>query len=151
MEPKVMHVVRRGSGTPLLLVHGLGGSWRSWDSISPALAQKRVVIMIDLPGHGGTPPEDDSGTFKGLVRSLEVFLEAEGLEGIDAVGSSMGARLVLELARRGMLGATIALDPGGFWRGWERTFFATTIGISVKLLRVLRPIFPPLFRIRIGR
>ena len=151
MESEVMHVVRRGSGRPLLLVHGLGGSWRSWNAISPALAQKREVIMIDLPGHGGTPPEDDSGTFTGLVRSLEVFLEAEGLEGIDAVGSSMGARLVLELARRGMIGATIALDPGGFWRGWERTFFATTIGISVKLLKVLLPILPALCGSRIGR
>lgn len=26
-----MHHVRRGGGKPLLLLHGLGGSWREWD------------------------------------------------------------------------------------------------------------------------
>ena len=38
------------------------------------------------------------------------------------VGSSMGARLVLEMARRGRARAVVALDLGGFWKGWERTF-----------------------------
>jgi len=32
------------------------------------------------------------------------------------VGSSLGARLVLEMARRGRAGSVIALDPGGFWQ-----------------------------------
>lgn len=103
------------------------------------LAAERAVIAIDLPGHGATPAEDDSGTFDGLVGSVERYILNKGLEGIDIVGSSMGARIVLELARRGRVGAAVALDPGGFWRGWERTFFETTIGISGGLLRSIRP------------
>jgi pimeloyl-ACP methyl ester carboxylesterase len=51
----------------------------------------------------------------------------------------MGARLVLEMARRGRAGAVVALDPGGFWRGWERRFFRLTISASIRLVRVLRP------------
>src|SRR5687768_792928 len=58
----------------------------------------------------------------------------------------MEARLVLELARRGSVGAVVALDPGGFWRGWERTFFKTTIGASGRLLRAIRPGLPMLSR-----
>ena len=65
------------------------------------LAAERAVIAIDLPGHGATPAEDDSGTFDGLVGSVERYILNKGLEGIDIVGSSMGARIVLELARRG--------------------------------------------------
>lgn len=42
------------------------------------------------------------------------------------VGRSLGARLVLEMARRGRAGSVIVLDPGGFWQGWERTFFGIT-------------------------
>ena len=137
-----MHHTRTGSGKPLLLVHGLGGSSRSWDTISPSLARAREVIAIDLPGHGQTPEEADSGTFAGLARSLENWLGAEGLIGIDMVGSSMGARLVLEMARRGSAGAVVALDPGGFWKGWERTFFRTTITASIRLVRALRPVLP---------
>ena len=141
-----MHQIQRGTGRKLLLVHGLGGSWRSWSTILDALSIDRTVIAIDLPGHGASPAGHDSGTFDGLVGSVEPYIADNDLEGIDLVGSSMGARIVLELARRGNVGNVVALDPGGFWRGWERTFFKTTIGVSGRLLRAIRPNLPMLSR-----
>ncbi|UYY57139.1 alpha/beta fold hydrolase [Sphingomonas sp. S2-65] len=141
-----MNQIQRGTGRKLLLVHGLGGSWRSWSTILDALSAHRMVIAIDLPGHGATPAEHDSGTFDGLVGSIERYIAENGLAGIDVVGSSMGARLVLELARRGAVGNVVALDPGGFWRGWERLFFKATIGVSGHLLRAIRPSLPMLSR-----
>ncbi|MET0370015.1 MAG: alpha/beta fold hydrolase [Sphingobium sp.] len=141
-----MHQINRGTGRKLLLVHGLGGSWRSWSTILDALSARRTVIAIDLPGHGATPAQHDSGTFDGLVGSVQRYIVENHLAGIDVVGSSMGARMVLELARRGGVGNVVALDPGGFWRGWERTFFKTTIGVSGRLLRAIRPGLPMLSR-----
>ena len=141
-----MHHVERGAGRKLLLVHGLGGSWRSWSTILDALSIDRTVIAIDLPGHGDSPAEHDSGTFAGLVGSVERYIAEHDLAGVDLVGSSMGARIVLELARRGNVGHVVALDPGGFWQGWERTFFRTTIGLSGRLLRAIRPALPMLSR-----
>lgn len=137
-----MHRITCGTGKPLLLIHGLGSSWHAWRPILNDLAVERSVIAIDLPGHGETPAEQDSGTFDGLVGSVERYLIANDLVGIDAVGSSLGARIVLELARRGKVGRVVAFDPGGFWRGWERAFFRTTIGLSARLLRVLRSRLP---------
>ena len=134
-----MHQIQRGEGRKLLLIHGLGGSWQSWSTVLDVLSAHRAVIAIDLPGHGATPAEADSGTFEGLVSSVERYITDNGLGGIDIVGGSMGARIVLELARRGGVGNVVALDPGGFWRGWERTFFKITIGISGRLLRSIRP------------
>jgi pimeloyl-ACP methyl ester carboxylesterase len=142
-----MHHSRSGSGKPLLLVHGLGGNRAStWSTIAPELARSREVIALDLPGHGETPAEPDSGTFEGLARSLDEWLGREQLVGVDMVGSSMGARLVLEMARRGRSGAVVALDPGGFWQGWERTFFRTTIVASIRLVRAIRPALPAIAR-----
>ncbi len=43
-----MHHVRVGRGRPLLLLHGLGGSWRSWSTILDALAGAREVVVPDL-------------------------------------------------------------------------------------------------------
>lgn len=60
------------------------------------------------------------------------------------VGSSLGGRLALEMSRRGRSGACVALDPGGFWRGWERTFLSATLSASGGLLRALRPTLPAL-------
>ena len=141
-----MNTIVRGTGRTLLLIHGLGGSWRSWSTILDSLSAARKVIAVDLPGHGATPAEPDSGTFDGLVGSVERYIADAGLAGVDVVGSSMGARIVLELARRGVVGNAVALDPGGFWRGWERTFFKITIGASGRLLRAIRPSLPALSR-----
>ena len=146
-----LHHTRSGRGKPLLLVHGLDGSIRSWDTIVDTLAQSREVILIDLPGHGQTPAEADSGTFDGLARSLDRWLEGENLVGVDMVRSSLGARLVLEMVRRGRAGATVALDPGGFWQGWERAFFKTTITASIAIVRALKPALPAVTGNAVGR
>lgn len=142
---------RQGAGKPLLLVHGLGGSRQSWDTIVARLGSTRELILLDLPGHGATPAEGDSGTFAGLARSLEAWLGAQGLAGVDMVGSSLGARLVLEMARRGKAGAAVSLDPGGFWAGWERHWVFTTLRASGAALRLGRPTLRLLAHTAAGR
>ena len=142
----MLNFIRQGAGPPLLLVHGLGGSWRSWTTILPALSATREVVALDLPGHGETPTAANSDTFTGLADSVETFITEQGFDGIDVVGSSLGARIVLEMARRGKVGATIALDPGGFWRGWERTYFRSTLTASIRLVRGLGSALPTLSR-----
>lgn len=139
-----MHATIEGQGRKLLLVHGIGSNHRVWRKLVPQLALEREVIALDLPGHGQTPAEPDSGTFAGLVRSLESYLATAGLEGVDMVGNSLGGRLVLELARRGPAGAVVALDPGGFWVGWERTYLQTMLLASVFMLRGSRGLLPSL-------
>lgn len=142
---------RRGSGRPLLMIHGLGGSRRSWAPIAPSLATQRELILIDLPGHGDSVVTDGAASFAGLTEAVAGFIAAEGLGEADLVGSSMGARMVLELASRGHAGRVVALDPGGFWEGWERHFFAVTIGTSIKLVRLLQPLMPALAGSAAGR
>ncbi|GAB3894388.1 alpha/beta fold hydrolase [Spirosoma agri] len=140
-----MNYIRRGTGKPLLLIHGLGSSHRSWDLIIDKLAVNRDVIAIDLPGFGDTPPLPGEVSIRTLADAVTDFLAENDLTGIDAVGSSMGARLVLELARRGgILGAVVSLDPGGFWQGWEIPFFYHSIRLSAQLVNGLQPILPAL-------
>lgn len=146
------NVVRMGRGRPLMLVHGLGGTWRSWSPILASLAQEREVIVVDLPGHGQTPRLSTVTTMPALADAFTSFVHAHDLVGVDAVGSSMGARLVMELARRGgVLGGVVALDPGGFWRGWERHAFFGSLWASIRLVRWLQPIMPTIAQSRLGR
>ncbi|MGH3997005.1 MAG: alpha/beta fold hydrolase [Pseudonocardiaceae bacterium] len=109
-----LHHVRRGVGKPLLLVPGLGATWQSWDTIFDALAREREVIAIDLPGFGATPPLPGEVSVATLRDAVAGFIDEQNLAGIDLVGSSMGARMVLELARRGVGGSTVALNPADF-------------------------------------
>jgi pimeloyl-ACP methyl ester carboxylesterase len=142
---------RHGDGQPLLLIHGLGGSRRSWKPVLEELAAEREVVAVDLPGHGETPPLDGENSIATLSDAIVSFLEAENLTGVDVVGNSMGGRIVLELARRGEVGATVALDPGGFWEGWERYFFYGTLAPSIRLVRALQPVMGRITGSAVGR
>ena len=142
---------RRGAGKPLLLVHGLGSTRSGWDPVSSILERRREVILIDLPGHGESPEAAGSDTFEGLADSLSEWLVSERLVGVPMAGSSLGARLVLELARRGLTGPVVALNPGGFWQGWERAWAGTTLLASTNLLRAIRTSIPTLARNTVSR
>lgn len=146
-----MHHIRRGSGRPLLLIHGLGGSWREWGPVLDGLAAEREVIAVDLPGFGETPPLPGKVSIETLADAVTRFLEEQDLVGVDVVGGSMGARLALELARRGVVGATVSLDPGGFWSGWQKPYFFASIWLSIRLIRLLQPVMPGITASRIGR
>ena len=145
--------MRTGSGPPLILVHGLGNTPRAWDPIVPLLAARRELVIVTLPGHDGAPAEPDSATFAGLTRSVAEFVAAQGLDRAAIAGSSLGARMALELARRGHAGPVVALDPGGFWRGAERTLFRTTLRASLAMLQGLARtgLLKPLARTAAGR
>ena len=142
---------RQGSGHPLLLVHGLGARRSSWDPLVPGLVTAREVVNVDLPGHGATPSLSGPLTLDRLVDELSAFIEDQDLTDADLVGSSMGARMVLELARRGVGRHVVALDPGGFWNDTERAVFATSVKASFALVNALRPALPVLAGSAVGR
>ena len=146
-----LNTVRRGTGRPLVLVHGLGSSWATWLPIFDRLAATREVIALDLPGFGASEPLEGEVTVATLTDAVERFLREEGLEGSDVVGSSMGARLALEMARRGHSGSVVALDPGGFWSSGQRAAFGVTVGATIRLVRALDGLLPALTQSRIAR
>lgn len=151
MSPSPMFTLTRGSGPPLLLVHGLGSSSATWAPVLDPLAARRSVIALDLPGFGKSAPLDGSVTIAMLTDAVEAFIESEGLAGVDIVGSSMGARMALELARRGVGRNVVALDPGGFWTARQRRIFEVSIGASIKITRRLHRALPTLAGNPVGR
>ena len=147
-----MHHMRRGAGKPVLLIHGLGGSCQYWHPILDDLAAHREVIAVGLPGFGQTPRLAGETSMRTLADETSAFINANGLTGVDVLDSSMGARLVLELARRGgVVGAAVSLNPGGFWQGWQRHALYSSIYLSIRLLRLLGPALPRITADTIGR
>ena len=44
--------VRRGSGPPLVLIHGIGSQWQMWQPVLDRVSREREVVALDLPGFG---------------------------------------------------------------------------------------------------
>jgi pimeloyl-ACP methyl ester carboxylesterase len=137
----LLNHVRRGAGPPLVLVHGLGGSLRSWDLVIDGLAAHREVLALDLPGFGGSLPLPEISVAT-LADALAQFLTAQGLQRADLVGTSLGGRLVLEMVRRRVGRHVVALDPGGYWNTRERAFLLASLRASIAAARRLRPVLP---------
>ena len=85
----------------MLLVHGWGGSFRlTWQQtpLVPLLEDAgRTVIGVDLLGHGTADKPHDPAAYRDMTTAIEAVLPDEP---VDAVGFSLGAMTLLELARR---------------------------------------------------
>lgn len=138
MKP-AMNYIQMGKGKPLLLIHGLGGSYQSWNPIINNLASHRKVIAIDLPGSGESPLTEGESSVYSLCNEITTFIMTHNLQGIDVVGSSMGARIALELSRRGgIVGSVVALNPGGFWNTFEKTIFYLSMSFSILMIKLFK-------------
>jgi len=108
---------RRGSGEPLVLLHGLGSRRGAFDPVIGLVAQERELVAVDLPGFGESPP-DDAGTalrVSDFADRIERFFAEQGLDRPHLAGNSLGGGIGLELGRRGALRSLTAISPVGFW------------------------------------
>jgi pimeloyl-ACP methyl ester carboxylesterase len=88
-----------GSGEPLLLVHGLGGSASNWAELTPELVERFRVIAVDLPGHAGAQRLPRGAGIEDFAATLAAVLEAEQTGPALVAGHSFGGQLALRLAR----------------------------------------------------
>jgi pimeloyl-ACP methyl ester carboxylesterase len=88
-----------GAGSPLVLVHGLAGSWRWWRPILPALSAQHSVHLLDLPGFG-TFPRARRFDLDSALEWLARWSGAAAIGPADLVGHSLGALLCARLAAR---------------------------------------------------
>ncbi len=90
------HVV--GTGTPLLVLHGLFGSGRNWGGIARTLAQEgREMHLLDARNHGGSPWVA-SMTYPEMAADVAAHIEKLGAGPVDIIGHSMGGKTAMTLA-----------------------------------------------------
>jgi pimeloyl-ACP methyl ester carboxylesterase len=117
---------RGGSGEPLVLIHGIGHTWRGWKPMLPHLERSFDVLAVDLPGFGHSPPlpADIEPTPEALADTVEQAMDDAGFEQAVLCGNSLGGWIALELARRGRATRVVAISPAGLQhkreKGWGR-------------------------------
>jgi pimeloyl-ACP methyl ester carboxylesterase len=107
-----------GSGPPLLLLHGIAGSSRTWRDVIPRLTDRFTVIAPDLMGHGQSekPVGDYSlGAFASGIRDL---LEVLDIDRATVVGQSFGGGVAMQLAYQHpeLCERLVLVDSGGLGR-----------------------------------
>ena len=86
--------------TPVVLLHGWGGSyaatWRNSTLEHSLRAAGRQVIELDLPGHGTGPVSHEPSDYEFIADLVAESLPADSV--LDAIGFSLGGKLLLQLA-----------------------------------------------------
>src|ERR1700738_3302891 len=128
-----------GTGSPLLLLHGIGAIWRAWSPVLPYLEPYHEVIVPTLHGHAGGPALDSEvvPSVEALVDGIEAELDRMGLEKVHIAGNSLGGWIGIELARRGRAQSLVLLSPAGSWRSAQRIKW-TTVGVRYSLRGLAR-------------
>lgn len=98
---RVLLHVRSGrpSGPTFLLVHGIGVGCRYFARLIPLLEERGTVVTVELPGFDHAPKSRDVLTVEDHADLLAELLREQG-DRVVAVGHSMGAQIVADLAAR---------------------------------------------------
>jgi pimeloyl-ACP methyl ester carboxylesterase len=116
-----------GEGRPTLLLHGFTAStalnWTGPGISAKIAAMGRKVIGLDFRGHGASAPHNADAAFPTniLVTDIEALLGHLGLDDVDVVSYSMGARMAVQMLVQGF-------RPGKLVLGGMGDTGATTIG-----------------------
>lgn len=115
-----LHFTENGDPTkpPVVLMHGWGCDTTTVASIENALADKRHVINVDLPGHGKSsePPLLPDGKPWGVYEyadAVEKLLDILEIKNPALVGHSYGGRIAIILGARNKADRIVLVDAAG--------------------------------------
>lgn len=96
-----LSISEAGTGSPVVMLHGLGATKVSFLPTVAALANTHRAIALDLPGFGdSTKPIRAAYDAKYFAKAVVALLDALGLERAHFVGNSMGGRVAIEVGLR---------------------------------------------------
>jgi haloacetate dehalogenase len=94
-----IHVLSKGSGTPLLLLHGHPETHVTWQKVAPALTDSYTVIVPDLRGYGdsskpGYSPQSQQYSFRAMAQDMVEVMARFGYKQFMVAGHDRGGRVV---------------------------------------------------------
>src|SRR3954447_25648092 len=146
-----LSLTRSGAGEPLLLLHGWGSSRRDFAAVLPDLIERFEVLNMDLPGAGRSPHLIERPTIAAISDAVERTLDAQDVGRVHVLGNSLGARVALELARRGRALSVVSIAPSGLNIWPERAFQGAGMAVARLAGRTAAPLIGPLSRSALGR
>lgn len=97
---RALYYEDQGSGPPLLLMHGFGGSATFWRPLADSLKAQYRVITVDLPGHARSDAADASLIYShaDAAKSMIALLDSLAIPSVGILGYSSGGMIGMYMA-----------------------------------------------------
>jgi pimeloyl-ACP methyl ester carboxylesterase len=130
-----------GEGTPLVLLHGLGGAAANWVALAPLLLPGRRLLVPELPGHCGSSPLPAAPSLDAFADRVVLVMEREGCAPAPVVGHSLGGAIALRLAirRPEVVSALVLAGAAGISSGRRSARYALAVTGILKPARRIAP------------
>lgn len=130
-----------GSGSPILMIHGLGSYAPAWQKTINELKMHYRCIAIDLPSYGKSTKGNYEGSMTSYAEVIKTFLSRMNIEKVTLMGHSMGGQIatIFALAYPDVVDNLILVSPAGFetFTAGQREWFGDVVKArSVKLTPV---------------
>ena len=102
-----------GDRSPLVLIHGLDSSQKSWAELIGALGDRYRFITYDQRGHGASSQSSDY-SWSSFVGDLEALISELALTNFTLMGQSLGAGVALVVASQTRACRAVTMIDGGF-------------------------------------
>jgi len=109
------HYIEKGSGKPVILIHGFFFDGNMWNKNIDALAQKYKVYAIDLWGFGYSTREPLDFGYPLYTKQLLIFMDALDIQKASLIGQSMGGGTIINftIANRSRVDKINLVDAAG--------------------------------------
>lgn len=145
LKGKQIHYDVLGSGSPILIVHGWGGSMESLRPLAKLLANSHKAILVDLPGFGASENPDPEWGVNEYADILVRLLKGLNVKKVDYFGHSFGGSLGIYLAARTNSVSKLILCATSYKRGAKKSKFAMMLKQFLPQNKPLRMLFYRIF------
>ena len=146
-----IHFFEKGSGQPLILIHGFCETSQMWTDFAHQLSSEFRVICPDLPGSGGSLISGDQISLEEVAVLLEEWLQENRIEDPIVIGHSLGGYVTLALLELmgsrlkavGLFHSTAFADDQAKKDARDRTItFLKKNGVDKFVTSFVPPLFP---------
>lgn len=149
----LLHQVTRGSGEPVVFLHGLGATGASWRPQVEALRSHYAVTTIDLRGHGASPAPPGAWTMADFANDVAAAIRSTVTVPVHLVGLSLGGMVAFQLAvdHPALVRSAAIINSGPAFPGhtvkgklliWSRLTMIRWRGVNALGPTIARRLFP---------
>jgi len=145
LQYRTIHGYRRafrvaGSGSALLLIHGVGCNSKSWEPVHAKLAQRFTVIAPDLLGHGESDKPHADYSLPAFANGMRDLLAVLGIDRVTVVGHSFGGGVAMQFAYQypELVERIVLVNAGGVSKDVSLALRLAAMPMGAEALAMLR-------------